>query len=334
MKGEYMRDFQSIITHNDFDGLGSAALLSWAFDLDHIRFAGPITIAKAEIPITLGDIVSDLPYPLDCGMWFDHHAGNLDELKLRGIDPQGIPGRFAVAPSCVRVVYDYLAATDELPEDFATLADAGDLIDSFSYPNIDAWRADTAANRIDRALNASDGNRREHERFLRELVFMMRDLPLEEIATQADIIERASKYLDTEQRMLDVLQKYGKLYPDEQSDLFVIDTTSFLQPIRLNKKLIGLVEPRARGYVEIKPVFHSSRKTNDVSVSLSLALSMQQNPHKKDMGEIVRLLNIGDGHPGAAAGVFRGESPREFQKHREEAPRLIWELWQRQEKVR
>ena len=325
-----MPDYQSIVTHNDFDGLGSAALLSWAFDLDHIRFAGPITIAKAEIPISLRDIVSDLPYPLECGLWFDHHAGNLEELRLRGIDPQSIPGRFAVAPSCVRVVYDHLLETDELPEDFAALADAGDVIDSFAYPDIEAWRADTAANRVDRALNFSAGDRRAHERFLRELVFMMRDLPLAEIASQAEIGERAAKYLETEQRMLDVLQKYGRLFPDERSDLFVIDTTSFLQPLRLNKKLIGLVEPRARGYVEIKPVFRSSRKTNDVSVSLSLALAMQTAAHKKDMGEIVRLLNIGDGHAGAAAGVFRGESPRDLQKLREEVPRMIWEIWKKQ----
>ncbi len=83
-----MNDLTSIVTHNDFDGLGSAALLSWAWDIEDIRFAGPITIAKAEISITRADIVCDLPYPVECGMWFDHHLGNLTELELRGIDAQ------------------------------------------------------------------------------------------------------------------------------------------------------------------------------------------------------------------------------------------------------
>ena len=41
-------------------------------------------------------------------MWFDHHTGNVAELELRGIDVKTIPGRFAPAPSCVRVVYDFL----------------------------------------------------------------------------------------------------------------------------------------------------------------------------------------------------------------------------------
>ncbi len=192
--------YSSIVTHNDFDGLGSAALLSWAFDIDHIRFAGPITIAKAEISISREDIVSDLPYPVECGMWFDHHAGNLEEVKLRGIDPASIPGRFAVAPSCVRVVYDYLKESDDLPEDFAELADAADVIDSFSFPSVEAWRADTPANRIDRALKAAEtptplnppaGGGRSH--FLREVVFMMRDLPLAEIAEEPQIRERAER---------------------------------------------------------------------------------------------------------------------------------------------
>ncbi|MBU0510008.1 hypothetical protein KKH27_14385, partial [bacterium] len=126
-----MSDFTGIVTHNDFDGLGSAALLSWAYDIEDVRFAGPITIAKAEIPITREHIVCDLPYPLECGLWFDHHAGNIEELKLRGMDPGGIPGRFAEAPSCVRVVYDFLSEEDDLPGDFADLARAADLVDSF-----------------------------------------------------------------------------------------------------------------------------------------------------------------------------------------------------------
>lgn len=324
-------NFSSIVTHNDFDGLGSAALLSWAFDIDHIRFAGPITIAKAEISISLEDIVSDLPYPVECGMWFDHHAGNLEEVRLRGIHAETIPGRFAVAPSCVRVVYDFLREQkNDLPEDFAELTDAADLIDSFSFPSIEAWRADTPANRIDRALKSSSTSRYEQEKFLREITFMMRDLPLAEIAEDSLVKERAAQHEKDEEFQLDTLRRYGRLYPDDSSDLFVVDTTGFLQPVRLNKKLIGLIEPRARGYVELKPVFRNGRKTNDVSVSVSLALSMQQSPHGKDMSEIVRILNIGDGHAGAAAGVFRGDSPRDFQKYRELAPRLIYELWKKQ----
>ncbi|MFZ5432777.1 MAG: hypothetical protein ACOZB3_03285 [Calditrichota bacterium] len=322
-----MPDYSSIVTHNDFDGLGSAALLSWAYDIERIRFAGPITIAKAEIPITRDDIVCDLPYPLECGLWFDHHVGNLGELELRGLKPAEIPGRFAEALSCVRVVYDYLSETDELPEDYAELADAADVIDSFGYADLEAWRADTPANRLDRAIKASSESIRQHDEFLREATFLMRDLSLTEAADDSLVIERAQRYAREEDVMLDHISKYGKLL---EHGLFIVDLTSFSNPVRIDKKLIGLVEPAAQGYAEMKPIFRRGQKTHDLSLSLSLALFMQKIEHKKDMGEIVRLLNIGDGHAGAAAGVWRCPSAHEFQKMRAELPQKILDIWKDQ----
>lgn len=321
-------ELTSIVTHDDFDGIAGAALLSWGFDISDIRFAGPITIAKAEIPVTLADIVCDLPYPLECGMWFDHHSGNAEEVKLRGIDPASIPGRFAEAPSCVRVIYDYFAEKDELPEDYSALADVSDLIDSFAYPSLEDWRADTPANRIDRAIKCSSSSRYEHAGFLRSLVFDLRDLSLEEVANQPLIIERAQKYGEAEVRMLETIEKYRLILPeDTNSELYIVDLTSFSQPARIDKKLIGLVDPKAKGYVELKPVFKQGRKSHNLAVSLSLALSMQQSEHQKDMGEIVRVLNIGDGHKGAAAGVKEGNSAHEFQRRRSELPLQILDIW-------
>jgi oligoribonuclease NrnB/cAMP/cGMP phosphodiesterase (DHH superfamily) len=321
-------ELTSIVTHDDFDGIAGAALLSWGFDIVDIRFAGPITIAKAEIPVTLSDIVCDLPYPLECGMWFDHHSGNLEEVKLRKIDPTTIPGRFAEAPSCVRVIYDYFAEQDEMPEDYSELADVSDLIDSFSYPTLEDWRADTPANRIDRAIKCSSPSKFEHAEFLRSLVFDFRDLSLTEIADSPLIKERALSYAETEKRMLEYIQNNRLLLPEDvNNELYIVDLTSFLQPVRIDKKLIGLVDPMAKGYVEMKPTFRQGRKTTNLSVGLSLALSMQRIEHKKDMGEIVRILNIGDGHKGAAAGVFECKNAFEFQRARADLPHKIFEIW-------
>ncbi len=321
-------ELTSIVTHDDFDGVAGASLLSWGFDIVDIRFAGPITIAKAEIPISMEDIVCDLPYPLQCGMWFDHHAGNLEELKLRRIDPATIPGRFAEAPSCVRVIYDYFAEQDELPVDYTELADAADLIDSFAFASLEDWRADAPGSRIDRAIKAPSSSRFEHAEFLRSLVFDLRDLPISEVADQPLIRERARKYGELEVRMLDHIQNYRVLLPeDTNGELYVVDLSAFLQPARIDKKLIGLVDPKAKCYVELKPVFQHGRKTNRLAVGISLALSMQQSPHSKDVGEIMRVLNLGDGHKGAAAGVLECSSGHELVRARSELPHKIFELW-------
>jgi hypothetical protein len=68
--------------------------------LGFLSFLGQITITEQ-------DVVCDLPYPLQCGLWFDHHEGNVQELEYRKIDPKSIPGRFDLKPSCSRVVYEY-----------------------------------------------------------------------------------------------------------------------------------------------------------------------------------------------------------------------------------
>ncbi len=224
----------------------------------------------------------------------------------------------------------YFAEKEELPEDYSTLADVSDLIDSFSYPSLDDWRADTQANRIDRAIKCSSSSRYEHADFLRSLVFDLRDLSLEVVANQPLIIERAAKYGESELRMLEHIQKYRLLLPeDTNNELYIVDLTSFSQPARIDKKLIGLVDPAAKGYVEIKPVFKQGRKSHNVAVSLSLALNMQQSAHNKDMGEIVRILNLGDGHKGAAAGVKEGNSAHEFQRARSDLPLKILEIWKK-----
>ena len=97
--------FEKIVTHNDFDGIVSAAVCARALGVGKILFAGPMTILRSQITITEKDVVCDLPYPLQCGLWFDHHEGNLQELEYRKIDPRSIPGRFGLKLSCSRVVF-------------------------------------------------------------------------------------------------------------------------------------------------------------------------------------------------------------------------------------
>jgi len=290
-----------------------------------------MTITRAEISITKSDIVCDLPYPLECGLWFDHHTGNLDELKLRGIDPATIPGRFAPEPSCARVVFDYFSQEEELPEDFVKLADEADIIDAFAFKSLDDWRRETAAKRIDSAIKASSESPREQREFMRELVFLLRDVSLEEASEQPTVIERAERFRKQEADMLDVMQKYARFLSDDDSkELVIIDLVKTTRPARVDKKLAGLLFPDAKGYVEIKPVFRQRLKTHDIAVSMSLALSMQKETHAKDVGEIMRLLNIGDGHAGAAAGVRRCETAFESRRAHEEILNEILRIWREQ----
>ena len=117
--------FDRIITHNDFDGIASAAICLSVYEIDTVFFTGPSQITENRLPIGNGDIVCDLPYPISCGMWFDHHEGNLNDVKLRGIDPQTIPGAFAPEKNRSGIAFAGFLSTERrthsYPEAFLSL---------------------------------------------------------------------------------------------------------------------------------------------------------------------------------------------------------------------
>ncbi|MBI4399906.1 exopolyphosphatase, partial [Candidatus Micrarchaeota archaeon] len=109
-----------ILTHNDFDGAVSAMLISCMEEIDGIRFTTPERIQRREIEVTKHDIIADLPFHPNCGMWFDHHLSNEIEKKFEG--------RFELAPSAARVVYNYYE--NPYLEKYKELLEATDRIDS------------------------------------------------------------------------------------------------------------------------------------------------------------------------------------------------------------
>jgi hypothetical protein len=61
-----------------------------------------------------------------------------------------------------------------------------------------------------------------------------------------------------------------------------------------------------------------------------MSLSIPGQDRGKNIGEIMRTLNIGDGHPGAAAGTVRCKSKQEMLKKKKELVEQIFRLWSSQ----
>jgi len=326
-----MSEYEKIVTHNDFDGVVSAAIVSRALGVDRFVFAGPRTIAESRITITKNDVVCDLPYPLECGLWFDHHEGNLEELKYRGIDPASVPGRFAPLDSCARVVYEYFEPQVDLPEFFAATVDEADVLDSFKFSSVEDWRRETPGKVVDGAIKAQDGKPRERDAFLRELVRLLRDYPLAEVAAREDIREAYERYRQREEEMLRVIEREACFLPEDKAkELIVLDLTGHKFPPRLVKKLAFLLYPEAKAVLEIKNIFRNGVKSTDLSISMSLGISLSNVEHSKDVGEIMRELNIGDGHRGAGAGTVFCSSKAEMLKEKDRLLREIYEIWSKQ----
>ena len=201
-------DYDRIITHGDFDGVVSGAICSFVLGVDTFIFTGPSAITRAEISIGTRDVVCDLPYPLECGLWFDHHPGNCEALALRGIDPAGIPGRLdGTKPSAARVVFEYFSERGaNLPARFAETVAEADTIDSFDYRTVDEWLRETPGKLVDMSLKAQFPSPRERTKFLDLLVRLVRDGSLADVLRDAVVAGCVARYRDEEKRMIEFLK--------------------------------------------------------------------------------------------------------------------------------
>jgi len=324
--------YEKIITHNDFDGIVSASICAWALQIDRILFAGPLTILKSQITITEKDVVCDLPYPLQCGLWFDHHEGNVQELEYRRIDPKSVPGRFDSKPSCSRVVYDYFSNGNGFPSYFLQAVEEADIIDSFSYASIEDWRKETPGKVIDLTLKVRFPSAEEQAAYMRNLVQQLRDRPVEEVSRLPFVQKQLKQYREEEGLMLRIIQESSYfLEQDQRREVTVIDLTQHRRRPHLIKNLAFLIHPEALAVLEVYNLTEQGIKSNHLGISMSLSIHGNRQNKRKNIGEVMRTLNIGDGHPGAAAGTVRCASKQEMLRRKKELLDQIFRLWSSQD---
>jgi len=319
--------YKRIITHADFDGVVSAALCSFALKVNYFVFTQPRLIMESRVSTTTDDVVCDLPYPLECGLWFDHHEGNIEDLSYRGVDMASLKGRFEAKESCARVVYDYFQARGTTYPDFmANTVEEADVIDSFSYKDIEDWRRETPGKIIDSTIRLKEDSAEQKWEYLRNLVRQLKDRSIDQVADMPSVKKRYKQYLDKEERMIaQIKQDIFFLPEDKDHKVIIVDVTHHNRRPQILKQLAYLVHPESEAVLQIGNIFEDQTKTNNLTVSMSLSLNMNTvKDRSKDVGEIMRTLNLGNGHPGAAAGIYNCQTKEEMLKVK---PKLIGEIY-------
>ena len=322
---------RKIVTHDDFDGVVSAALCSLAEEIDTFLFTGPVSVLDMALGVDQGTIVCDLPHHPAAGMWFDHHVGNLEDYRLKGGDPESICGAFSPEKSCARVIYNHYAGKVEFPEFLQATVEEADIIDSFDYRDIDDWQRETPGKIIADTLRASFNNRGDRNRYLRHLIRRVRAVPLREILADREVEEKIRTYRDLVEKNRIMIERLASFLPEDTGqEIILLDTTGLKHAATLIKSLAFLTFPEAKAVLEVRSLFRQKRKTNDLGVSISLSPCLEVQSSQKDVGEIMRELNIGDGHRGAGAGRVSCRSKAEMLKQKEKLLHGIFSMWSRQ----
>jgi hypothetical protein len=95
------------------DGLTSAVILKREGILDRgIELVHPQDIIDRRIEVTADDVLVNVPYHPDCGLWFDHHPHTASYPE----PPAGFHGARREAPSASRVVFEHYGGASEMPD--------------------------------------------------------------------------------------------------------------------------------------------------------------------------------------------------------------------------
>jgi hypothetical protein len=152
---------------------------------------------------------------------------------------------------------------------------------------------------------------------------------MENIAGDADVLDFFREYQKEEEKMLDIIRKSTRFHPlDKAREFAIIDITAFNRKTLVVRNLAQIIFPEIQGVFLVQCLFDRGVKTNNFSISGSLTI--RNHGHPKDIGEIMRRLNIGDGHGGAGSGHVDCQTKTEMEKKKEELLGKIRRLWMEQ----
>lgn len=191
-----------LITRGDMDGLTCAVFFSLMENIEEIIFTHPKDIQDRRIKVTSNDIIANLPYHPDCGMWFDHHIseGKIEKLK-------SFKGNYGLAPSAARLVYEYYHRP-ELKR-FEELLTATDRMDSAQLTITDVTNPERYILLL-YTLDPRTGLGRFKEYFL-QLVDWIKQYPVEKILDFPEVKTRCDRILAEQERFKQALQQHSRL---------------------------------------------------------------------------------------------------------------------------
>ena len=272
-----------IVTRGDFDGLSSCVFVSMCESVREIRFIHPKDAQDGRVIADAEDIVINLPYIKGCGLWFDHHTSEKD-FQPKDNDYQG---RFEIAPSCARVIYNYYK--DRFADKFTpfmNLLEATDRLDSATLSledvtNPSGWIL------LGLTLDPRSGLGPEFRKYFRWLVEYIKELPMEKVLAHSEVKRRTDRVLHEQEEFKALLKKYSR----QDGKVIITDFRELVEKPVGNRFLVYTLYPDAN--VEMR-IFHGFNGTVVVAVGHSIF----NRTCKVNVGELLKKYG-GGGHAGA-----------------------------------
>lgn len=271
-----------LVTRGDLDGLVAAVLLTEMEEIDEIALIHPQDITERRFEITSNDILANMPYHPNCGMWFDHHKHT--EL------PNGMEfkGKYALEPSVARVVFDYYGGDGNLAK-YSSLVAETDRYDSANLEREDVLNPKGAI-LLGFIIDPRTGLGGDFRSFFKSLVERLRERNVSDVLQDLDLRTRIALYNDNSARFHDMLLEHS----DVDGNLVVTDFRKIENPPAGNRFIVYTTFPHCN--VSMRIQWGPQRKF----VAVNIGHSIFDRSCITDVGALCREFG-GGGHRGAGA---------------------------------
>lgn len=282
-----------LITRSDFDGLVCAVLLREVEQIDSIDFVHPKDVQDGKVTAGQNDILTNLPYVQGVGLWFDHHSSEL----TRNEDTASYRGRFEIAPSAARVVYNHYAAQGK----GAQLAKYDKLLESVDRSDAAQLTMDEVAKPggwilLSYVMDPRTGLAYHHGYGISNRELMMRMIDLiakhpddpQTVLNDPDVKERIDRYFEQQEVFIKVMREHSRV----ERNAIITDLRGLGDPPVGNRFLIYTMFPEANIQVRI----FDGRKGE--FVVCALGHSIFNRTSRTDVGKLM-AQHGGGGHRGA-----------------------------------
>ena len=271
-----------LVTRGDLDGLTCAVLITSCETIGEILLVHPQDITGRRLAVTDEDILANLPYHHGCAKWFDHHL--LTESNQK--PPETFDGRYGLAPSAARMVYEYYVTGNPGLKKYEGLLAETDRLDS-AHLNLDDVLDPKDYILLGYTLDPRTGLGVFRDYFLR-LVEELKKKTIGEILAQPDVRERVKRIREQDARFREVTVERSRL----DGNVVFTDFRD-LSPMPVgNRFIVYTLFPQAN--VSLRVHWGPSRE----HVAAAVGHSIFNRTSRTNVGEMMSRFG-GGGHRGA-----------------------------------
>ncbi|HEY6549462.1 MAG TPA: exopolyphosphatase [Vicinamibacteria bacterium] len=271
-----------LVTRADLDGLASAVLITASEKIDDILLVHPQDITDKKVPISPADILANLPYHPSCGKWFDHHL--LTESNER--PPERFEGRYGLAPSAARVVFEYYIEKNPFLKKYETFVAETDRLDAAQL-TLDDVLDPQGYILLGYTLDPRTGLG-AYQDYFKKLVQWLHNKPVEEIMELPEVKERVDRMRAQDQAFREATEKCSRM----DGNVVITDFRT-LSPLPVgNRFLVYTLFPRAN--ISLRVHWGPTRD----HVSVAVGHSIFNRTSRTTVGTLMSRYG-GGGHKGA-----------------------------------